>query len=38
MTTGPKPGTLKAGTFDAYRLAREHDSLPGASMLRPRSD
>jgi uncharacterized protein len=30
MTTGPKPGTLKAGTFDAYRLAREHDSLHGS--------
>jgi len=29
MTTGPKPGTLKAGTFDAYRLAREHESLHG---------
>ena len=30
MTTGPKPGTLKAGTFDAYRLAREHESLHGS--------
>lgn len=30
MTTGPKPGTLKAGTFDAYRLAREHESVHGS--------
>jgi uncharacterized protein len=29
MTTGPKPGTLKAGMFDAFRLAREHGSLRG---------
>jgi uncharacterized protein len=29
MTTGPKPGTLKAGTFDAFRLARERGSLRG---------
>ena len=29
MTTGPKPGTLKVGTFDAYRLARERESVRG---------
>ena len=29
MTTGPKPGTMKAGTFDAFRLVREHGSLRG---------
>jgi uncharacterized protein len=29
MTTGPKPGTMKAGTFDAFRLAREQGSLVG---------
>jgi uncharacterized protein len=29
MTTGPKPGTMKAGTFDAFRLAREHGSVHG---------
>jgi len=29
MTTGPKPGTLKAGTFDAFRRAREHESMQG---------
>ena len=29
MSTGPKPGTMKAGTFDAFRLAREHGSLQG---------
>ena len=29
MTTGPKPGTMKAGTFDAFRLAREHESVHG---------
>jgi uncharacterized protein len=29
MTTGPKPGTLKAGMFDAFRLARERESLRG---------
>jgi uncharacterized protein len=30
MSTGPKPGTLKAGTFDAFRLARERDSVRGS--------
>ena len=30
MTTGPKPGTLKAGMFDAFRLARERGSLRGS--------
>jgi uncharacterized protein len=30
MSMGPKPGTLKAGTFDAFRLARERDSMHGA--------
>ena len=30
VDTGPKPGTLKAGTFDAFRLARERDSMRGA--------
>ena len=29
MTTGPKPGTMKAGTFDAFRLARERLSVRG---------
>ena len=29
MSSGPKPGTLKAGTFDAYRLARERESVHG---------
>jgi uncharacterized protein len=29
MTTGSKPGTMKAGTFDAFRLARECGSLQG---------
>jgi len=29
MSTGPKPGTLKAGTFDAFRLARERESMHG---------
>lgn len=29
MTTGPKPGTMKAGTFDAFRLARERESVRG---------
>ncbi len=29
MSTGPKPGTIKAGTFDAFRLARERGSLHG---------
>ena len=29
MTTGPKPGTMKAGTFDAFRLAREHETVHG---------
>jgi uncharacterized protein len=29
MTTGPKPGTMKAGSFDAFRLAREQGSLTG---------
>jgi uncharacterized protein len=29
MTTGPKPGTMKAGMFDAFRLARDRDSLQG---------
>lgn len=29
MTTGRKPVTLKAGMFDAFRLAREHGSLRG---------
>jgi uncharacterized protein len=30
MTTGPKPGTLRAGMFDAFRLARERGSLRGS--------
>ena len=29
MNTGPKPGTMKAGTFDAFRLAREQGCLAG---------
>ena len=29
MTTGPKPGTMRAGSFDAFRLARERGSLRG---------
>jgi len=29
MSTGPKPGTLKDGTFDAFRLARDRESLHG---------
>ena len=29
MSAGPKPGTLKAGTFDAFGLAREHGSMQG---------
>jgi uncharacterized protein len=29
MTTGSKPGTMKPGTFDAYRLARERESVHG---------
>lgn len=29
MSTGPKPGTMKAGTFDAFRLARERETLRG---------
>src|SRR5260221_11475432 len=29
MSTGPKPGTIKAGTFDAFRLAHERGSLHG---------
>ena len=29
MTTSPKPGTMKAGSFDAFRLARERGSLRG---------
>ncbi len=29
MSTGPKPGTLKAGTFDAFHLARERQTLRG---------
>ena len=29
MSTGPKPGTLKSGTFDAFRLARERETLRG---------
>ena len=29
MSTGPKPGTMKAGAFDAFRLARERGSLRG---------
>jgi uncharacterized protein len=29
MTTGPKPGTMKAGTFDAYRLSRERETVHG---------
>ncbi|MEO8345222.1 MAG: YceD family protein [Betaproteobacteria bacterium] len=29
MSTGPKPGTLRAGTFDAFRLARERGSIQG---------
>jgi len=29
MTTGSKPGTMKAGMFDAYRLARERESVHG---------
>src|SRR5260221_4030130 len=29
MSTGPKPGTIKAGTFDAFGLAHERGSLHG---------
>ncbi len=29
MSTGPKPGTMKSGAFDAFRLARERGSLQG---------
>ncbi len=29
MSTGSKPGTTKAGTFDAFRLVRERGSLQG---------
>ena len=29
MSTSPKPGTLKTGTFDAFRLARERETLRG---------
>ena len=30
MSDRPKPGTMKAGMFDAYRLARERGSLQGS--------
>jgi len=29
MTTGPKPGTMKAGSFDAYRISRERETVHG---------